>query len=340
LDCNLRRFELNEICDLRVFELSEVNMCTLNRVKVGAVTAVVFFVFRGWVANGHAQNVSTQDLCRSEDVTSQRFCLQRLKQKEELTKTQRRSLEVLASKDSPEGRDARNLLERASQSQPAKHSETKGDPTRVFATPTAFTNREGKTTMQATQLGAYDFYHGVTDNLQVSGGTNIPIGILSLGGALRYSVETSFGAVGATGFGRYFIPSGGRENTAFITGAGPLMTIGDRDSALTIGAEYMHMRGLIEDFYEDDARSTNFVLAHVGAYHRVRDSVRLQIEAMQPVSLESDPELFTILIWGAQVGSESFWGDIGIVSPICDDCGDIYEATWFGIPYLGFGASF
>ena len=312
-------------------------MCAPNRLRAFVVTSVLIFMVTGWAANGYAQSVSTEELCRSEDVTSQRFCLQRLKQADELTRNQRRALEALATKDSPEGRDARKLLEGASKSQVRQDSETKGDPTRVFSTPTAFTNREGKTTMQATQLGAYDFYHGVTDNLQISGGTKIPIGVLSLGGALRYSVETSFGAVGATGFGRYFIPTGGGDDAAFITGAGPLMTIGDRNSAFTVGAEYMH--GGVEDFFGDDTR-TNFVLAHVGGYHRVRDSVRLQIEAVQPLSLESEPEFFTILIWGAQVGSESFWGDIGIVSPICDGCGDIYEATWFGIPYLGFGASF
>ena len=38
------------------------------------------------------------------------------------------------------------------------------------------------------------------------------------------------------------------------------------------------------------------------------------------------------VLWGVRFIGDSFWGDIALLDPICDGCGDIYEVIPMGIP--------
>ncbi|MDH5492940.1 MAG: hypothetical protein OEY14_13380 [Myxococcales bacterium] len=207
-----------------------------------------------------------------------------------------------------------------------------GDPTRLLLMPTAFRYPRGRFGIAApygvTALGAY----GVTDNLQVGIQAMAPLGLLAGGASIRVGVDFSWGsaAIQANALG-LIVVAGGSQSLG-LAGGGPLVSIGTRRSAITIGVQ-------VSAIGFDSEWDGPYVTPHLGASLRVLGGVRVLAELLLPTYDRASLGELLVFIWGVRIFGGTHHVDAGLIMPLCPAC-TVSADFGIGIPLLTYGAHF
>jgi hypothetical protein len=294
-----------------------------------------------------AQEATPDDvlaLCHSTDPLAKRFCLKKIEAAGDQRPEVRAVVRELA-RDPAVASDAAGVLERVYQESappapeaveppPAPESQIgEGDPTRVIYSSSAFPRRRGETAMNAFMLGTYHFDHGITDNITIGAQTAIPIGFAAGGATVKLSLPFEGGAVALWGNGILIKPFSD-DSAIGIIGGGPIVSLGNRRTFFNAGLYFYHLSGL------DDDGGVSLAIPHLGVSHRVSDRVRLGAELYVPMLVSETTELdMAALVLGVRIFGKSIWGDIALIEPICDGCGEVYSTIPLGIPFVNLGAN-
>lgn len=293
-------------------------------------------------------------LCTSTEPTARNYCLTQLEQAPELPPAARDPLGYLATRDSNLSPRARALYTRAFGTDPGPLSAEPteplpdgsehraeglppGDPMRVIYAPTALTRPARRFGFNAFELGILTFDYGLTENVEIGAQTTIPIGFITIGGLLKVGYAWDGGAIAVRGNALMLkLLDANEERPVVLYGAGPVLTLGNYDRYLNLGAQFYGAR------IEDD--SVGLALPNIGASIRVARVLRLGAELYVPTGLDGDVddlELgdFVLILWGIRLFGDHVWGDIALADPICQGCAEIYRVIPLGIPFLNIGGS-
>jgi hypothetical protein len=274
-------------------------------------------------------------LCRSPDPAARRFCLESLAKSGDPDGVARAQVADMRDHDVAlrdlAGATYAQLYESAPARAPQAVSSA-GDPSRVVYAPTAFTRAAGAAAFNAYQIGFLTVDYGLSDNVTIGAQTIIPVGFFAGGVTLRGGVPFSGGAVGFYADGLFAAPFSGGSSGAVLLG-GPMVTLGDPDSYFNLGVLAAWVKG---------SDSAGAFAAHLGGSLRAGKRVRLGAEVYVPGFYgdevkESGFGKVALFMWGVRIFSDSLWGDIALLDPICSGCGDIYRTIPLGIPFVNFG---
>lgn len=219
---------------------------------------------------------------------------------------------------------------------PAKqqHDVRASDPTRVLWGQTAIGRQQGEASWSVYDLGYHTFDYGITDHLQFSVGTVIPIGIYALYPQLKLSAEPWTKIHVGLSFG------GGTAGTymdgvvgAAFWGGGPVFTFGDERFMINVAAP---VGGAVP--YGSGVHETVgwAVTPNIGVSYRVSRSVRLNLEHYSVVYKEMDVYIGGVL-YGVRIFNDTLFGDVSFFIPIFPGVEDVLKYIPLGFPLLTFG---
>ncbi len=288
-------------------------------------------------------------LCESVDVAARRYCLRRIDEAGQPSPEVRATLMRMSSRDPELHRRARDAFRRLFAAEPPPYQAIDeerppeaptepevppGDPYRVVYAPTAWVRPAGTAAFNAFELGTFQVDFGIDDHVQLGFQTMIPVGVIGIGAVARAGWQFEGGAVGVNGNAVALVPFvDGGEDPIFLYGGGPTVTLGDFDRYVNAGVA---VYGLSSS--DDDVAA---VVPHIGGSLKLAARLKVNAELYGITTTDGGVdfgELF-LLMWGVRIFGDSLWGDIALIDPICEDCGEIYEVIPLGIPFLNVGAS-
>jgi hypothetical protein len=288
-------------------------------------------------------------LCGSSDAAARRYCLEAIDRSGDTHDDARRILAEIAANDPLLHEDAERIYQRLHGAAPARYipatpaapvgvrpqpppdaARRAGDPMRVVYAPTAFTRPEGTWSFNAFQLGTLTLDRGVSPNVALGLQTALPIGALVIGPTLRVGFPFEGGAFGFHASAILIAPFVGNLNSLVVGGGGPILTLGDYDRYVNLGAL----------MYFASTSGVGAFAPHAGFSIRSSEHSRFGAEIYLP-SLTSGGDAgvgkIAVVLWGLRFFGESFWGDIALADPFCSGCSDLYKNLPLGIPFLNFG---
>jgi hypothetical protein len=301
----------------------------------------VLGVLASGIATAAEVEVDILFLCRSADVEARRVCLRQIRKSGDRRDVVKNEVARMAAKDPILAGEAAELLQSMLEETPPApapvaqaSSGDAGDITRAILAPTAFVRPKGDVAVNAFELGTYQIDYGVSEGFQIGAQTAIPIGFLPIGVTAKVSYKFDGGAIGLWGDALAIFPF--QFEPVFVFGGGPVVTFGTPDAYFGGGALLFHLTGT-------ESGSGTALVPYIGGSLRVSERVRFGVEVFAPLTLgQSDSDALSFgkaiaVMWGVRIFGKDVWGDIAVVDPICEDCGEIYKVIPLGIPFLNVG---
>lgn len=229
--------------------------------------------------------------------------------------------------------------------------------TRLIYLQNAYTNGKGIFNFTTIWGGNIKLSYGITDNIDISFNTTLPVMQWGLGVSPKFSFrlhEKVYYAIKADiGIAfPYFldIDTGGLHSLGFLYGGAPvILTAGTQDYYFNFSVHLLGMSIAFFGFDEDDEWDNNndtetifVILPNIGGSIRIVKKVKFNLSLWTVITTEDGlRDWVNGKIWGVMYGfrifAGQFFGDINFVMPIFDGFWEIQKYIPLGYPMIAFG---
>jgi hypothetical protein len=220
---------------------------------------------------------------------------------------------------------------------PQKKSLSDPDPTRVIYAPSAHSRMKGNWSFTSFNTAYWNFAYGITDDLDISLRTLVPMGIYLINPTIKVRWELSkyariamMGHVAILGF---FLIEDIEDRKVYTFSGGAIFTYGTRDTFLNFSVFYLSALTNEKHGY--------LIMPSIGGSIKIHRRVKLNIEVhhliLPQVEKHGYGKIWGIL-YGLRIYGHNIFGDISFAIPIIPEVTrEILSIFPIGIPFLSFG---